>query len=299
MALLPPRKGNTRRRPGSKGLIMGDMVRGVERVRAWPRKRGKSKTEQQKAQTEAFRQAQWAFKYQDAAVIDTITEMVAGTPLMPRDLFLMMVSGRAFAFQHEGEPIQYSMAAVQDVSESLDVISPNPGYMLLRGPQFWEGHPVPSGGLGAMPWTVIDDKIITSPIANWDVSVIGYTDVQLAVIGVTASVSSFRAIRLSTDGGVTFFSTNGNYQWWSVDGVTSNGSEMYCYGTTAATAARSGLIFCSNISANGVPKFWTPQNYTNRPVQFLAANQLPITNIRFFNAAGGTLNAGRLLTIGR
>lgn len=297
MALLPPRKGNTRRRPGSKGLVMGDMVRGVERVRAWPRKRGKSKTQQQKEQTEAFRQAQWAFKYQDAAVIETITEMVAGTPLMPRDLFLMMVSGRAFAFQHEGEPIQYSMAALQDVSESLDVIDATPGHMLVRGPQFWEGQPVPGGGGGTSAWTLLDDKTITTPISRWPVSVAGFNDLMFILMNVTTSSSGNRVVEVSVDGGVTWLTTLGDYTFFSTAGVLANTVGVSIHGT-ASSAARGGVSRIYNAQNNGLPKVWNSMINTGALAGFIAASTAPITNVRYGNTAGN-MTGGRLITLGR
>lgn len=139
MSVLPPRKGNTSRRLNSKGVVMQDVSRGVERTRVWPKKRGKNLPEKTKEQMELFRQIQWAAKFMDARVYQTLATAVKNSPIMPRDFWMMLYSGRAYAFQNPDGSRIYSMAVVKDVSESLDVLCAIPGMMLIRGAELWEG----------------------------------------------------------------------------------------------------------------------------------------------------------------
>src|SRR3546814_3988250 len=44
----------------------------------------------------SFRQAQWATKYWPSPMVVDIAEAVKGTPLLPRDIMTMIMSGRAF-----------------------------------------------------------------------------------------------------------------------------------------------------------------------------------------------------------
>jgi hypothetical protein len=138
MAVLPPKKGSSSRRPSLRGVIQQDITRGVERSRAWPPKRGKNVHPKTKAQMDVFRQAQWAWKFMDARIQADITAAVHGSPIMPRDVWLMMISGRLWWFLNADGKKEFSMAVIKDVSASLDVFSQTEGMMLRRGAELWE-----------------------------------------------------------------------------------------------------------------------------------------------------------------
>jgi hypothetical protein len=93
-----------------------------------------------------FLQAQWATKYWAPQVQRQIAEATRGTPMMPRDVMTMIMAGRFNAIQMADGRIIYSMAAVQDISESLDILSQTKGSMLYRNNTLWQGVPPGSPG---------------------------------------------------------------------------------------------------------------------------------------------------------
>jgi hypothetical protein len=116
---------------------MLDISMGRERVRVWPKKRGKAKTAEAKKLQDRFRQANWACKYWDPRNIVSVDQMRKGTPVLIRDLQIMMMYGRFAQFSLSNGQRIYSMQARQDVSDSLDTISPIPGSMLWRAADGW------------------------------------------------------------------------------------------------------------------------------------------------------------------
>lgn len=141
MSVLPPKHGN-KRGPSFQGVAQMDVVRGVPRARAWPRPRLSKLTPEQRQQNEWFRQAGWAFKYLDPKSQDWFRRATHRTSLYPRDLFSIMASNGLFAISEGQNKVLYPMPFMQAVSQSLDTLSQNPGYMLVRGDQFWEAVPV-------------------------------------------------------------------------------------------------------------------------------------------------------------
>lgn len=125
---------------------MLDVSNGVERVRAWPAPRGKGGTAQQKAQREWFRQASWAIKYMAPEMQRQVMEARQGLPLLPRDMLMMMLSGRLASVIGPTGRIIFPVAALKDVSESLDAINQLEGYILVRGKDFWQAMPFPTPG---------------------------------------------------------------------------------------------------------------------------------------------------------
>ncbi len=118
---------------------MLDVSNGEPRMRIWPSPRGKSATEAQAAQRAWFRQASWAIKWMNPDMVAQVMAARQGLPLLPRDMLMMMLSGRlASTFNKQGQRI-YPMAARLDVSESLDTISQIQNTILVRGPEYWVG----------------------------------------------------------------------------------------------------------------------------------------------------------------
>jgi hypothetical protein len=133
--------GVHKRRPSYRGVSYSRVVAGQEIQVKWPKGRGRSIHPKTKIQMEFFRQTQWAFKFMDPLAQQSYATAVAGTPLMPRDLYLMATSGRMHAFLRPDGTRIYPMAGIKSVSESLDFIAQTPGSMLLRGTEQWEGIP--------------------------------------------------------------------------------------------------------------------------------------------------------------
>lgn len=130
--------GATRkRRPALRGTVMLDVSMGKARVRVWPKKRGKAKTAEAKRLQDRFRQASWACKYWDPRNIVSVDELRKGTPVLIRDLQIMMMYGRFANFSMSDGSMVYTMEARQDVSDALDTICPLPGALLIRTTDGW------------------------------------------------------------------------------------------------------------------------------------------------------------------
>lgn len=116
---------------------MVDTPNGKVRVRRWPRKRGKPKSQKQRDQNEWFRQASWAMKYMPPEFHAQAEILTAGTPLLPRDVLMMAMAGRLYGVVLPGGQRLYPMSFVTDVSESLDALGLAPGSVLARGQDRW------------------------------------------------------------------------------------------------------------------------------------------------------------------
>lgn len=135
-----------RRGPSLRRTVMVDTFRGTPRIRKWPKKRGKNLHPKTLKQMEWFSQANKLCRYIDPAQLAIAKRVTAGTPLMPRDILLMAMSGRLYSVELEGRGEIYPVAAINDVSRSLDVIAQKPGDMMARGPTFWQRiTPGPAG----------------------------------------------------------------------------------------------------------------------------------------------------------
>jgi hypothetical protein len=146
MSLYDTPKSNPKRRPSLRGAVMLDITHGEPRARAWPRPRGKGGTEEQKQQREWFRQASWAIKYMAPEMVKDVMVARQGKPLLPRDMLMMMLSGRLATLTLPSGKRLVPLVAQNDVSESLDFISAVPGMILVRGTDQWESIPAPVPG---------------------------------------------------------------------------------------------------------------------------------------------------------
>lgn len=153
-------KGLTRSKRGeslSKGLMV-DTVRGVLRVRKWPRKYGKPRSPLQAWWCDWFRQANKLAKYVDAASQRRAIQITAGSGMYPRDVLLSAMRGRLYSWVDQTGKVWHSMAAIQDISESLDVLAQNVGSILARAADRWRaldagdvGEVLTSQGAGVLP----------------------------------------------------------------------------------------------------------------------------------------------------
>lgn len=116
---------------------MIDAVRGVLRVRKWPRKRGAPTSERQLYWIDWFRQANLLAKYADPMSQARAKIMTAGTGLYPRDVLLSAMRGRLWHWADSSGWKWYSMAAIGDISESLDVLAQTLGDVLVRAGDRW------------------------------------------------------------------------------------------------------------------------------------------------------------------
>jgi len=128
------------------GKIMVDTVRGQLRVRAWPKKRGTPKSEAQLWWIDWFRQANKLAKYADAASLRRAIDITANSGMYPRDILLAAMRGRLYSWWDQTGNRWHSMAAIQDISDSLDVLAQAVGSVLVRSTDRWRAPPVGAPG---------------------------------------------------------------------------------------------------------------------------------------------------------
>lgn len=173
------------RMPSMRGRVVYRVVDGHIRVQAWPRKAGPPKTAEHQFRVDKFRNVAKVIKYIDPEIQRQFREAVAGTPLLPGDLLTAMIYNRLTGVLLPDGTRLYPMPARQDVSASLDAISQLPGYMLIRGEEFWEGIPpgedgevlqwqadtgpawVPGGGLGGGTGIILRNAAVSVPNNNF------------------------------------------------------------------------------------------------------------------------------------
>ncbi len=136
MATLKTIKRN-HRSESLRGKFMVDTVRGVLRIRKWPKKRGTPKSALQLWWIDWFRQANKLAKYADAMSMRLAIKYTAGTGIYPRDLLLKAMRGRLYTWRDENGRMYYPMAGVQDISDSLDVVAQEIGSVLVRAIDRW------------------------------------------------------------------------------------------------------------------------------------------------------------------
>ncbi len=135
-----------RRRPGFSGRLMVDTVRGVTRVRAWPKKRGKIKSPLQQHWVDWFRAANFAAKYASSYDISRAKELTEGTRWYPRDLLLKAMRGRLFWWTDENGQNWFPAAIVSDITDTLDVLADKIGDILVRASDRWRAPPAGAEG---------------------------------------------------------------------------------------------------------------------------------------------------------
>ncbi|HDZ44101.1 MAG TPA: hypothetical protein ENH80_09185 [Phycisphaerae bacterium] len=116
---------------------MVDTVRGTLRVRKWPKKYGKARSALQAWWIDWFKQANKLAKYADGMAQARAIEMTKGTGLYPRDVMLSAMRGRLYVWADNTGKKYYPMAAVQDISDSLDVLAQTVGSVLVRAVDRW------------------------------------------------------------------------------------------------------------------------------------------------------------------
>lgn len=306
------------RRPSMRVGAYERVSRGVEIVQAWPRKRGKNLPPKTVEQMEFFRQVQWAFKYTDPEIQIAYREAVAGTPLLPRDLFLMAASGRMIDFYLPDDTRIFSMAQVQDVSNSLDAIGQSAGQMLIRGPARWEplepgpiGYVLsslgpdelpawapPSGG-GGGEWLIQGQVTIAAPVAQIDFIGLDAADLLIIADGVTKSAAAQIVGRVSTDNGATFYAGATDYQTISSTGTVTNGPNAFGLHATAASGARTGWGFIHAANSDGAPKLMSGWNQGSEVSRLFKASLDPINAIRLLNTPAANFTGGTITILGR
>ena len=125
------------RLPSLRNVVMVDTVRGVLRVRKWPKKYGKPRSALQAWWIDWFKQANLLAKYADPMSQRRAIELTKGSGLYPRDVLLQAMRGRLYVWRDDTGWKWYPVAAIGDISESLDVLAQTIGSVLVRATDRW------------------------------------------------------------------------------------------------------------------------------------------------------------------
>ena len=125
---------------------MVDVVRGTIRVRKWPKKRGKPRSEAQRFWVDWFKQANLLAKYADAASQTRAIEATKGSGWYPRDVLLKAMRGRLYWWTDQTGWKWFPVAAIGDISLALDVLGQTVGDILVRATDRWRPPPAGVGG---------------------------------------------------------------------------------------------------------------------------------------------------------
>lgn len=318
MALDVSRSGTRGRRPSNRGVSYSYVRNGLEITAKWPRSRGRSLKANTREQMEYFRQVQDAFKLMDPKLAIAIRNAVAGTPLMPRDLFLKAISGRlAYFIEPNGRRI-FSVAGMKSVSDNLDILGQVTGDLLFRGLELWERLEIGAegqvltvgpdlipvwaagGGGGGASWRPLGDGYASPGL--WDGAVeaptneviftdlTDYQDFRIVMDGVTKSASAGAQAQFSVDNGATWFTASGDYKNIAATGAPSN-SISVGFHNTATTAARWSFGSFPFFGMAGVPKM-SRVDQVSITVLF-AASLLPVNAVKITPTAAANFNGGR------
>ncbi len=302
---------------------MIDTVRGVIRVRRWPKKRGKPKSELHKYWVDWFRQANFLAKYADAASHIRAIELTAHTGLYPRDIILSAMRGRLYSWADSSGWKWFPMAAIQDISDSLDVLAQTVGSVLVRAVDRWRaaGPAVPSigdaltyqgaslppvwaaAGAGvsqqALPGTpIVPDGTVNS----YEIDVSSFADFEITLDAVGMVGAASVELRFSLDGGATFQAGAADY-WYSIfnhmAAAQGTADAIGLSGGAAATGHKGTIRFTNLKAARAVMMGMT---YLTTAAYFWRSGGLnlngPITNIKIYTTDTSNFNAGTLRLAG-
>ncbi len=127
------------RGPSHRGRVMIDTFNGTIRVRKWPTKTGPPKSALQQRWVDWFTQANRLAKYADDLTQRAAIELTRGTGQYPRDVILKAMRGRLYTITGPDGWRYYPMAAIGDISETLDVLAQKVGSILYRAADRWRG----------------------------------------------------------------------------------------------------------------------------------------------------------------
>ena len=154
---------------------------------------------------------------------------------------------------------------------------------------------------GGSAWVLAGSNTSLSGVNHVDFTGLSaYSEIYVFVKGVTFGSADVVAVRVSSDNGLTFYSTNGDYVNVATSGAESNSTLSAGLWTPTATAARTGI---ADIQAFNLAQFH-PVTYPNRtdaagaPLGYI--NQAVALNaIRVLAAAGNNFTGGAIYIFGR
>lgn len=144
-------------------------------------------------------------------------------------------------------------------------------------------------------WTVAGSWTWSTNVTEVDFTGLGsYNEIMFVARGVTASASGVRILRVSVDGGSSYYSASGDYQGIGNDGA-DNASTGFSH-STSSTAARTLVVHIVN--TKGTYKMADVHTTTSIRQLFVASSS-DINAVRFTNSAGGNLTAGTIMLLAR
>ncbi|TRC92182.1 hypothetical protein FJV76_32295 [Mesorhizobium sp. WSM4303] len=195
-------------------------------------------------------------------------------------------SGSSITAKDEGSTLTAAMTSIDFVGSGI--VATNSGgavtVTVASGP-----------GTGSAGFALAGSWTYASDVAQVDFTGLGsYQEFVLIGTALTTSVSGFRAIRFSIDGGSTYYSTSGDYADITSAGVTTNNTAIGTHSTSATAARDIALRIFPNVS--GAIK--VAQNQQGLYSKFAASTSV-VNAIRVFNTAGGNLTGGALYLYAR
>lgn len=320
MATLKGLSRSKRSEALSKGIVV-DTVRGVLRVRKWPRKRGTPKSALQRWWNDWFRQANKLAKYASGYDQARAIEITKDSGMYPRDVMLAAMRGRLYIWQDQTGKVWYPMAAIQDISESLDVLAQDIGSVLVRAADRWRAPPpgvvgqalLYQGPADPPSWGSVGGGMAQTAIAGTPISPDGTknkyilpvtTDfsVDLVLHDIGFSSADQPRLRYSTDGGLTYHSGASDYSQAYVR-ASSNGSGHYAQVYTTDGNKASGIhckISISSLRAGrAVHSSMSSTGSSNAIARTGFAHfDGPVTHIELSSIGGNNFNAGDIFAVG-
>lgn len=311
----------TRRMPSYRGKVMIDVLRGQIRVRKWPEKRGPPKSPLQAWWVDWFKQANLLAKYADGASLARAIDMSLGSGMYPRDILLKAMRGRLYSWVDPEGNKWRSMAAINDISNSLDVLSQAIGSVLVRATDRWR---VPEGANPGYQLTYVSaaappvwqapaasgvqvGELAESPISpdntihEYFFDVAAYSSVEISIENLGNAASDAAHFRFSTDGGATYRNGAADYRALQVSATVENSQSRttLLFNDGAGSSGNWGIAAFRNLRAGrGVLHGTASKSGSVMVNDGQALFDGPITNIRLFNGGGSNFNAGVIRATG-
>lgn len=302
---------------------MVDTVRGALRVRKWPKKYGKPRSALQAWWIDWFRQANLLAKYVDGMTAARAITLTKGTGLYPRDIILKAMRGRLYYWTDENGKKWFPMAAVQNITDTLDVLAQTVGSVLVRAVDRWRAPdpgnlndvltlqgtpPVPAWSPGAGGGAgVVQEALSESPINpdntqnSYEFAVEGYFTVDIMLDNIGFAGSTTPDFLFSIDGGLTYETGGAAYRnlALSASAEASADNAWINFRDLNATTNHHGTITFTSLNAGRAS--W--QGFGSRSTSVKAhagfANfDGPITNIKIKSTSGANFNAGVIRAVG-
>lgn len=322
MAILksPPQAG---RLPSHAARFMIDTVRGVIRVRKWPKRRGRPISSAQRFWVDWFRQANELAKYASAMDQTAAIEASKDSGFYPRDIILKAMRGRLYWWTTPDGWKWFPMAAVTDISDALDVVTQRIGSLLVRAGDRWRDvapgavadvlthqgpdaapawAPVTGGGGGgqqAVPGTPIT---FDGTQSKYSLPVETYSEVLVTITATILSASTSIVYRLSTDGGLTYkLGANDYYSAANSSGFREFVLQSFIrMSPGSAVSTHWHQVQFKNLRIGRATSFGHSSTASNTGGSHAGAAQFdgPVTHIQIIAAGAILFNGGTLSAIG-